>query len=462
MRLVAKEVRAKDKVILKFLPPDLVKFDGIQGHVIRKIKIKGHVQQVEVQLPEGMSQDIVQCEAACVLPLMLLLDRKDDEYSSRIRGNMRLKAIVSMVKGRRQDYEVVNHAILSADEDVEAVWEVLQDLLSRVEENADALSSARSRSTSVSFEQYAEMVLEKHIASAPQTPRAPDSEFAARHDEMPSIDESEGEDFWSFVSSKTAMRYGASTVRISGLLLHSKEATKPYMGIIGDYQRSERICNGKAVYLHNSKPCALWWTNIEGESSWSIGPADKVGSNSIWAYVKTDGLGPEHAGKKPWFVYSYRSQAYELQAGVEVVNLDTPRRMELANAWWSQVHDRAEEDPERLAAASNLANSLDSQGKHAEAEEMQREVLAVRKRVLGAEHPDTLTTASNLATSLSRQGKHAEAEEMKCAVLAVRKRVLGAELPDTLAAARDMLQATRKRAAEGAGACADASKRKKK
>ena len=94
-------------------------------------------------------------------------------------------------------------------------------------------------------------------------------------------------------------------------------------------------------------------------------------------------------------------------------------RIGLANAWWSQVRDRAEEDPERLAAASNLASTLSSQGKHAEAEEMLREVLAVRKRVLGAEHPDTLAAAS------------------------------------------DMLQATRKRAAEGARACADASKRKK-
>ena len=56
---------------------------------------------------------------------------------------------------------------------------------------------------------------------------------------------------------------------------------------------------------------------------------------------------------------------------------------------------------------------------------MLREVLAVRKRVLGAEHPATLTTAHTLPTSLSRQGKHAEAEEMQRAVLAVRKRVLG-------------------------------------
>ena len=30
----------------------------------------------------------------------------------------------------------------------------------------------------------------------------------------------------------------------------------------------------------------------------------------------------------------------------------------LANAWWSEVGDRAEEDAERLAAASNLADSL--------------------------------------------------------------------------------------------------------
>ena len=59
--------------------------------------------------------------------------------------------------------------------------------------------------------------------------------------------------------------------------------------------------------------------------------------------------------------------------------------------------------------SGQLASSLSGQGKHAEAEEMEREVLAVRKRVLGAEHPDTLTTASNLASSLSRQGKHAEA-----------------------------------------------------
>jgi hypothetical protein len=60
-------------------------------------------------------------------------------------------------------------------------------------------------------------------------------------------------------------------------------------------------------------------------------------------------------------------------------------------------------------------------------EGQQREVLAERKRVLGAEHPDTLVAADNLARTLADQGKRAEAEEMEREVLAVRKRVLGAE-----------------------------------
>jgi hypothetical protein len=82
----------------------------------------------------------------------------------------------------------------------------------------------------------------------------------------------------------------------------------------------------------------------------------------------------------------------------------------LANAWWSRVRDRAEDDGERLTAASNLVISLKPQGKYDEAEKMQREVLAVEKRVLGAEHPSTLSTASNLVVSLSRQEKYGEAE----------------------------------------------------
>ncbi len=54
-----------------------------------------------------------------------------------------------------------------------------------------------------------------------------------------------------------------------------------------------------------------------------------------------------------------------------------------------RVRDQPAESKDRLAAASNLANSLDDQGKHAEAEQMFRELLGVERRVLGPEHPNT-------------------------------------------------------------------------
>ena len=79
---------------------------------------------------------------------------------------------------------------------------------------------------------------------------------------------------------------------------------------------------------------------------------------------------------------------------------------------------------------NNLADSLSRQGKYDEAEKMQREVLAVKQRVLGAEHPDTLTTADNLAQSLSGQRKYDEAETMHPMLRwGISKRLLHRELP---------------------------------
>ena len=69
---------------------------------------------------------------------------------------------------------------------------------------------------------------------------------------------------------------------------------------------------------------------------------------------------------------------------------------------------------------------------------MEREVLAVKQRVLGADHPSTLTTAGDLASSFSRQGKYDEAEKMEREVLAVRKQVLGADHSDTLSTAGNL------------------------
>ena len=69
---------------------------------------------------------------------------------------------------------------------------------------------------------------------------------------------------------------------------------------------------------------------------------------------------------------------------------------------------------------------------------MQRELLDVKRRVLGPEHPTTLTTMGNLALSLSDQLKHAEAEQMGRELLDVKRRVLGPEHPRTRATANGL------------------------
>ncbi len=96
------------------------------------------------------------------------------------------------------------------------------------------------------------------------------------------------------------------------------------------------------------------------------------------------------------------------------------------------------EHPDTLTLMSSLASSLDVQGKRAEAEQMQREVLDVQRRVLGPEHPSTLTLMGNLGCSLKGQGKHAEAEQMFREVLDVQRRVLGPEHLHTLATVRKL------------------------
>ena len=113
-------------------------------------------------------------------------------------------------------------------------------------------------------------------------------------------------------------------------------------------------------------------------------------------------------------------------------------RTGLAEAWWSRVCDEAEESEERLAAAHNLGNARDKDGKYADAERIHREVHAVRRRILGEEHRQTLESAGNLAPSLSRQGKHAEAERINREVLGAYRRVLGDEHPETLTSAGNL------------------------
>ena len=85
-----------------------------------------------------------------------------------------------------------------------------------------------------------------------------------------------------------------------------------------------------------------------------------------------------------------------------------------------------------LAAMSDLASILRVQFRYAEAENLQRETVEIQKRVLGPESEDTLTSMNNLANTLSYEQKYAEAEALRRKALDIQRRVLGPEYPDTL------------------------------
>jgi tetratricopeptide (TPR) repeat protein len=65
-----------------------------------------------------------------------------------------------------------------------------------------------------------------------------------------------------------------------------------------------------------------------------------------------------------------------------------------------------------LTSIGNLASTYENQGRWKEAEELEVQVVEMRKRVLGAEHPNTLQVMSNLAVKYRRQGRWEEAVEL--------------------------------------------------
>jgi tetratricopeptide (TPR) repeat protein len=88
--------------------------------------------------------------------------------------------------------------------------------------------------------------------------------------------------------------------------------------------------------------------------------------------------------------------------------------------------------PDTLAVKANLANTLDSASRFAEAETIYHEVIDTQTRVLGADNPDTLVTAGNLGSTLQRDGKLAEAERLQRSILEAKRRILGPDHPETL------------------------------
>jgi len=89
------------------------------------------------------------------------------------------------------------------------------------------------------------------------------------------------------------------------------------------------------------------------------------------------------------------------------------------------------EHPDTAQSLNNLAVLYYNQGRYAEAEPLYVRALAIAEKVLGAEHPDTASSLNNLAALYNNQGRYANAEPLYVRALAIREKVLGAEHPDT-------------------------------
>ena len=91
------------------------------------------------------------------------------------------------------------------------------------------------------------------------------------------------------------------------------------------------------------------------------------------------------------------------------------------------------EHRDTLGTKSDLATALQANGQLEEAEKMYRTTLKTMKRVLPKSDTTILTTLNNFAGLLGDGlGKHAEAEAMFREVLAIQLQMLGPEHPDTL------------------------------
>ncbi len=69
-----------------------------------------------------------------------------------------------------------------------------------------------------------------------------------------------------------------------------------------------------------------------------------------------------------------------------------------------------------------------------------RSALAIREKVLGAEHPSTATSLNNLAGLLSKKGDYDSAEPLYRRALAIAEKVLGHEHPDTVLFRKNLAQ----------------------
>ena len=96
------------------------------------------------------------------------------------------------------------------------------------------------------------------------------------------------------------------------------------------------------------------------------------------------------------------------------------------------------EDAQAATLANNLGYGLDMLADYAAARALYERALAIRERVLGADHPHTALSLNNLAALLTATGDYAAARPLYERALDITERVLGMAHPNTTVVRRNL------------------------
>jgi hypothetical protein len=113
--------------------------------------------------------------------------------------------------------------------------------------------------------------------------------------------------------------------------------------------------------------------------------------------------------------------------------LEVARRLEVQ--WLDKI---GPEDEQLLSLRFHIANVLRSQGRFADAYELDTEILAKQERLLGDDHPSTLLTAGSRGGDLRGLGRFREALDFDEQTYRRNRDLLGPDDPNTLSSANNL------------------------
>jgi Tetratricopeptide repeat len=196
--------------------------------------------------------------------------------------------------------------------------------------------------------------------------------------------------------------------------------------------------------------------DAEAERSWAAGAvrlvrsgfprrSDEVATWPEWERLLPHALAAADHGRRldvepeAWLVLQHHASVYLRRRGQYGQAADL--QVQVLAARRQMLGD---DHPATLTAMGTLAETRRVRGELQGAHDLNEQTLAARRRELGDDHPDTLDSMHNLAVTRSDLGDLHGGRDLHEQTLAARRRVLGDDHPDTQASMKDLDNVRRK------------------